>query len=89
MIVQDTGAEGSEVALLIILAVIFGIALTVLWTLLPFAVFGIKSKLNTVISEQRHNTEAIHALRKDFRLAADRSLDRELVGARRRRDARP
>ena len=56
------------------LIVLFLLILTVLWTLLPFAVFGIKGKLDTVISEQRHMTESIIALRKDFRVAADRVL---------------
>ncbi len=74
MIIQDTGAGGSDVVLLVVAAVIFGIVLAVLWTFLPFAVFGIKSKLDTVISEQRHTTEAIHMLRKDFRLVADKAL---------------
>ena len=85
MIMQQTDAGGSEVALLLIGAVIFGIILTVLWTLLPFAVFGIKSKLETVISEQRHTTEAIHMLRKDFRLVVDKAL----AEPQRTREGRP
>lgn len=37
---------------LIIEAVVFGFVLAVLWTLLPFAVFGIKKRLDRLVALQ-------------------------------------
>ena len=71
--------DGGSVTTFLVLIALFLLILTVLWTILPVAVFGIKAKLNTVISEQRHMTESINALRKDFRLAADRFAEQKQI----------
>lgn len=44
---------------LILAAVVFGIVLLVLWVLLPFAMFGIKPLLSTLIEEQRKTNELL------------------------------
>jgi cytochrome b subunit of formate dehydrogenase len=36
--------------------------IAILWILMPFAVFGVKDKLQTLIDETKKNTEATNAL---------------------------
>lgn len=38
---------------LLLLAVLFGIVLSILWICLPFAVFGVKKRLDELIKLQR------------------------------------
>lgn len=45
--------------ILTLAAVVFGIVLLVLWVLLPFAMFGIKPLLSTLIEEQRKTNELL------------------------------
>ncbi|TWH16196.1 MULTISPECIES: hypothetical protein [Pseudoxanthomonas] len=46
--------------------------LAILWFVLPFAVFGIKGRLDTLISLQRQQTDQIASLRADLlRMQAD------------------
>ena len=44
-------AGGALAIILTIVGVVFGIVLTVVWTLLPFAVFGIKRRLDEMLAE--------------------------------------
>lgn len=41
---------------------IFLFFLAILWFLLPFAIFGTKDKLDTLIAETRRNTDSVEAL---------------------------
>ena len=43
-------------------AVMFVIVLVVLWTLLPFAIFGVKPLLQTLIDQQKHSNELLARL---------------------------
>lgn len=49
-------------ALYIVLGAVFLLVLAVLWACMPFAIFGTKDKLQTLIEETRANTAAIKAL---------------------------
>ena len=83
MLMQETGAElGLFVLVLGGLAVI----LMVLWTFLPFAIFGVKGLLTNILDEQRRTTSAVNALKKDVREIAREALkepprNREIPGA--------
>lgn len=46
----------------IVLATLFGFVLAVLWALIPFAVFGIKPKVDTLIGEQRRTNALLEQL---------------------------
>lgn len=54
---SDAGLFSGTVGLLILL---FLVVLAILWFVLPFAVFGIKARLDTLIEEQR-KTNAVLA----------------------------
>jgi hypothetical protein len=49
---MDSSAAGGLAALTMIFMV-FGLILTVLWILVPFAIFGIKGRLDQLIGEHR------------------------------------
>lgn len=51
-----------EFGTLMLLVVVFGLILAVLWIALPFAVFGAKGLLKTMIHEQRRTNELLTAL---------------------------
>ena len=70
--VQDSGLE--NLGWVIAFVSLFALLLAVLWTILPFAIFGIKGLLTNILAEQRHTTAAINSLRSDFRTAADKAL---------------
>lgn len=46
-----------------IVIILFLFALSVLWFFLPFAIFGIKDKLNALILESKKTNEHLSALR--------------------------
>ena len=48
--------------ILVLFAWIFGFVLAVLWLFVPFAIFGIKPKLDALIAVQRQQAEMIHTL---------------------------
>ncbi|KAF1701691.1 hypothetical protein [Pseudoxanthomonas suwonensis] len=56
-ITNDAAATGMNV--LMIAAGIFALILTVLWILVPFAVFGIKPLLRQLIAEQRRTNDLL------------------------------
>jgi len=41
---------------------LFGLAIIALWTLLPFAVFGVKSRLDDLIAESRRTNNQLTRL---------------------------
>lgn len=55
---NDAGA----LAILMLFAGIFGLVLAVLWALVPFAVFGLKPKLDVLIGEQRRTNALLEQL---------------------------
>lgn len=50
-------AATAGMSLFMIIAAIFGLILTVLWILVPFALFGIKPLLRELVAEQRRANE--------------------------------
>lgn len=56
----DTLSDGMTI--LTLAAFAFLCVLAILWILVPFAVFGIKSLLRSLISEQRRTNESLAAL---------------------------
>ncbi len=46
-----------------VLLILFAAVLAVLWFLLPFAVFGIKDRLETLIAEARRSNEELPRIR--------------------------
>ncbi len=50
-------AATAGMSLFMIIVAIFGLILTVLWILVPFALFGIKPLLRELIAEQRRANE--------------------------------
>lgn len=56
-ITQDAAATGMDA--LMIAAAIFALILTILWILVPFAVFGIKPLLRQLIAEQRRTNDLL------------------------------
>jgi hypothetical protein len=46
----------------ILAAVIFGIVMTVCWTILPFAVIGTKPLLRQLLAEQRRTNDLLQAM---------------------------
>lgn len=52
----ETGALGPTITLFILF---FGILLIILWVLLPFAVFGIKARLNEVLVELKKTNKLL------------------------------
>jgi hypothetical protein len=53
---------GGGFAELMVLAYLFAIVLLVLWCVLPFAVFGIKGRLDKLLEEQRRTNELLAQL---------------------------
>ena len=49
-----------------ILVVLFLVVLAILWFILPFAIFGTKSKLDELIREMRRTNTQLEKLRKQF-----------------------
>ena len=45
--------DGAMGALILFVAFVLGVVLAILWICLPFAVFGVKDKLNEAIDELR------------------------------------
>lgn len=57
-----------------LLAMLFLVVLALLWFCLPFAVFGIKQKLDNIADLLRHQNDHIGSLRTDLaRLEAERT----------------
>jgi len=52
----------------------FGLILSVLWILVPFAVFGVKSLLHSLIAEQRRTNQMLEVLSEQFRDSALRPV---------------
>lgn len=52
----ESGALGP---LLTLALLVFGLLLLILWVLLPFAVFGIKAKLNEALAELRRTNQLL------------------------------
>jgi len=48
------------------LFMLFVVVLAILWFLLPFAVFGIKDKLNDIIDETKNTNTELEKLRADI-----------------------
>lgn len=46
----------------LVVVVIFGVVLMVVWTILPFAVIGIKPLLRQLLAEQRRTNELLQAM---------------------------
>lgn len=52
------------IALLYMAAIFVAIVIAILWVLLPFAVFGIKDRLDTLLEVERKQLEELHAMRR-------------------------
>lgn len=52
---------GTGMDLLVIAGAVFALILTVLWILVPFALFGIKPLLRQLLAEQRRGNELVAA----------------------------
>lgn len=61
---------GTTSGLLLLVMTCFGILLSVLWLLVPFAVFGIKPILGRLLAEQRHTNALLTALIQQSQVAA-------------------
>ena len=63
------------------IAAVFLFILAILWILVPFAVFGIKPLLRSLIAEQRRNHEMLSAVSQQLHNAASTTVvrDRPLV----------
>ena len=57
----------SDALALTVLVAIFGLVLTVLWIMLPFAVFDIKRTNRELVKAVKDNTHALSELRRDAR----------------------
>ncbi|KHL54774.1 hypothetical protein [Xanthomonas cannabis] len=53
-------------------AAIFGLVLSVLWLLVPFAVFGIKPLLGQLLAEQRKTNTALATMSQQLHFIAQR-----------------
>lgn len=53
-------------------AAIFGLVLSVLWLLVPFAVFGIKPLLGQLLAEQRKTNTALATISQQLHFIAQR-----------------
>lgn len=60
---NGAGLLGGVVGLFV---VIFLVVLAILWFVLPFAVFGIKGRLDTLIALQRHQNHQVTLLQEDL-----------------------
>jgi hypothetical protein len=65
-------SSGRDILSLVIFA--FLCILAILWILVPFAVFGVKSLLHALIAEQRRTNQALEALSEQFRASALRPV---------------
>jgi len=57
MLATASTAAATGLGIFTIIGAIFGLILTVLWILVPFALFGIKPLLRELIAEQRRANE--------------------------------
>lgn len=57
-----SSGESSAMASLVFAAVIFGLIVSVLWVVLPFAVFGIKKRLDRIIDLQEEQIEVLRSI---------------------------
>jgi hypothetical protein len=74
---------GGGLGIIGIVIFVFLLALSILWFLLPFAIFGTKDKLNALIAESRQtNAELV-------RIAAELQATRALMGQTRVAPAPP
>ncbi|WP_368565693.1 hypothetical protein [Pseudoxanthomonas sp. UTMC 1351] len=65
-------ASGRDILSLVIFA--FLCILAILWILVPFAVFGVKSLLHSLIAEQRRTNQALEALSEQLQASALRPV---------------
>ncbi|WP_262695890.1 hypothetical protein [Kordiimonas aquimaris] len=71
-------AGGTDMAIAIAIMVVSGLLL-ISWLLLPFAVFGIKSRIGALTRATNYNTAEVRALRNDNAKAAKRNLRAEVM----------
>ena len=50
-----------------LLLLLLGLFVLILWIFLPFAVFGVKDKLNQLIAQGKANNETLQELVQEFR----------------------
>lgn len=55
-------SDANGLAMLVLLASLFGFVLAVLWVLVPFAVFGIKPRLDRLTAEQKRTNALLEQL---------------------------
>lgn len=65
-------SSGRDILSLVIFA--FLCILAILWILVPFAVFGVKSLLHSLIAEQRRTNQMLEVLSEQFRDSALRPV---------------
>jgi hypothetical protein len=65
-------SSGRDILSLVIFA--FLCILAILWILVPFAVFGVKSLLHSLIAEQRRTNQMLEALSEQFQASALRPV---------------
>jgi len=68
--------NADTLSILYVVGAIFVFILVVLWFLLPFAVFGTKTKLDEIASEQKKTNKLLAAIHKQLRKEADSDLPR-------------
>lgn len=71
---MDTSTLSDGMTILSLAAFAFLCVLAILWILVPFAVFGIKSLLHSLIAEQRRTNEALAALSQQLQASALRPV---------------
>jgi hypothetical protein len=67
---------------LLIAGLLLALVLAILWTLMPFAIFGTKDLLRELIREQRRTNEILIAEAKRVRAGDDRRPDDDLRATR-------
>jgi predicted PurR-regulated permease PerM len=65
-------SSGRDILSLVIFA--FLCILAILWILVPFAIFGVKSLLHSLIAEQRRTNQALEALSEQLQASALRPV---------------
>ena len=60
---SGAGVFGGVVGLFVVL---FLVVLGILWCVLPFAVFGVKGRLDALIALQRRQNDLLESLRRDL-----------------------
>lgn len=80
----DPNALTAGFSALYIALIVFGVILSILWLLVPFAIFGIKPLLRTLIAEQRKANDGITNLAHQWNATyAERTVrDRDTVVVR-------